>query len=132
MVSKKKRHVKEHPSYNHYKIMAAVLGILLLISVFTNGFTSVSPERENLLIFLKPIVCRQQCNLAEETLKQFAENNDFDFSVARHEKEHPGYVMVYNSSALVSAFVDKRLFNNQVCGFTGLEEACEARSTQLV
>ncbi len=125
MSKNKKRHVKSHQSFDRFRIMTAILGVLLLISVFTNGFTSSS--QENRFIFLEPPKCNDKCARAREAVKDVAEKTGLGFEpVAHSQAAEPSFVLVYNKRALTSRFVDRESLSQQVCGFTGLKEACSS------
>ena len=123
MNDKKKSHVRAHKSFDRFRIMTAVLGALLIVSVFTNGFSG--REETRLLVFLEPKECDSSCKKARETIMRTAEEEGIMFEKADHNQaKAPYFVLIYNGSALTSRFVNEKMFRQQICGFTGSDHLC--------
>ncbi|MFC1753166.1 hypothetical protein ACFL96_07195 [Thermoproteota archaeon] len=121
-----KRHIREHKSFDRFKVMTAVLGILLILSILTGGFTGVSEKRESgRIIFLKPYDCTGTCIEAEDVMKNVAAETGLEFDITVYgQSVMAGYVLIYGHSSIIGGYTDEGSFREKICGFTGIRDAC--------
>ncbi|MFO8016599.1 MAG: hypothetical protein R6U32_05835 [Candidatus Woesearchaeota archaeon] len=120
-----KKHERSLPEGQNIFVKVLAIGIVIFFLLYL-AFLNKGGGVDDSVIFLYSDDC-SECSALEPKIRGITAKAGMEFSKLRYEEKEatPGFIIIHNNTALISGFRDIESFKKQMCGFTGMNEACE-------
>jgi hypothetical protein len=119
-----------------WQIVVIVLGVALIGSIATQGFTTIKKAAaktgsEDQFIFLNSDACTTACDEMEPVVKEMIAKTGLEYTNAKYSQavQIPGFILVKDGTITISGIQDKGTFATQLCTLTSNTDVCNEAKT---